>query len=160
MVPWSDWRLLHPDGVQRHNGEWRVTPLDDPESNLRDLKEAPALTTECEWRTPGCKTCQDVRHHKGWHSAEREFSLQRYLTRCGRLRRRKDFWTLVQTMHAETTRRSDAKIMQRRWYRNPPLVLVSNIEDSPSCRRRGRESTEACTIARRTTSSQTSVSDA
>ena len=106
-----------------------MTPLDDPESNLRDLKEAPALTTECEWRTPGCKTCQDVRHHKGWHSAEREFSLQRYLTRCGRLRRRKDSWTLVQMMHAETMRRSDAKIIQRRWYRNPPLVLVSNIED-------------------------------
>ena len=21
-----------------------------------------------DWRTPGCKTCQDVRHHKGWHS--------------------------------------------------------------------------------------------
>ena len=26
---------LHPDGVQRHRGEWRVSPLDDPESNLR-----------------------------------------------------------------------------------------------------------------------------
>ena len=26
---------LHPDGVQRHHGEWRVSPLDDPESNLR-----------------------------------------------------------------------------------------------------------------------------
>ena len=26
---------------------------------------------ECDWRTPGCKTCQDVRYHKGWHSAER-----------------------------------------------------------------------------------------
>ena len=25
---------LHPDGVQRHHGEWRVSPLDDPESNL------------------------------------------------------------------------------------------------------------------------------
>ena len=24
---------LHPDGVQRHHGEWRVSPLDDPESN-------------------------------------------------------------------------------------------------------------------------------
>ena len=22
---------LHPDGVQRHHGEWRVSPLDDPE---------------------------------------------------------------------------------------------------------------------------------
>ena len=26
---------LHPDGVQRHHGEWRVSPLDDLESNLR-----------------------------------------------------------------------------------------------------------------------------
>ena len=26
---------LHPDGVQRHHGVWRVSPLDDPESNLR-----------------------------------------------------------------------------------------------------------------------------
>ena len=61
---------LHPDGVQRHHGEWRVSPLDDPESNLRELKSAPALMTECDWRTLGCKTCQDVRCHKGWHSAE------------------------------------------------------------------------------------------
>ena len=61
---------LHPDGVQRHHGEWRVSPLDDPESNLRELKAALALMTECDWRTPGCKTCQDVRYHKGWHSAE------------------------------------------------------------------------------------------
>ena len=61
---------MHPDGVQRHHGEWRVSPLDDPESNLRVLKSALALMTECDWRTPGCKTCQDVRSHKGWHSAE------------------------------------------------------------------------------------------
>ena len=25
--------------------------------------------TECDWRTPGGKSCQDVRYHKGWHSA-------------------------------------------------------------------------------------------
>ena len=61
---------LHPDGVQRHHGEWRVSPLDDPESNLRELKSALELMTECDWRTPGCKTCQDVRYHKDWHSAE------------------------------------------------------------------------------------------
>ena len=61
---------LHRDGVQRHHGEWRVSPLDDPESNLRDLKEALALMTECDGRTSGCKTCQDVRYHKGWQSAE------------------------------------------------------------------------------------------
>ena len=61
---------LHPDGVQRHHGEWRVSPMDDPESNLRELKSALALMTEVDWRTPGCKTCQDVRYHKGWHSVE------------------------------------------------------------------------------------------
>ena len=57
---------LHPDGMQRHHGD----PLDDPESNLRELKSALALMTEVDWRTPGCKTCQDVRYHKGWHCAE------------------------------------------------------------------------------------------
>ena len=58
---------LHPDGVQRHHGERRVSPLDDPESNLRELKSALALMTEVDRRTPGCKTCQHVRYHKGWH---------------------------------------------------------------------------------------------
>ena len=61
---------LHPDGVQRHHGEWRVSPLDNPESNLRELKNALALITDVDWRTPGCRTCQDIRYHKGWHSAE------------------------------------------------------------------------------------------
>ena len=61
---------LHPDGVQRHHGEWGVSPMDDHESNLRELKSALALMTEVDWRTPGCKTCQDLRYHKGWHSAE------------------------------------------------------------------------------------------
>ena len=55
---------LHPDGVQRHHCEWRVSPLDDPESNLRELKEALALVMECDWRTPwlqnvsGCAVSQ------------------------------------------------------------------------------------------------------
>ena len=61
---------LHPDGVQRHHGEWRVSPLDDRESNLREMKSALALMSEVDWRTPGCKTCQDVQYHKGWPSAE------------------------------------------------------------------------------------------
>ena len=60
---------LHPDGVQRHHGEWRVSPSDDP-SNLRELKSAPALMTQVDRRTPGCKTWQDIRYQKGWHSAE------------------------------------------------------------------------------------------
>ena len=50
---------LHPGGVQRYHGEWRVSPLNDPESNLRELQKAPALMTEVDWRTLGCKTCQD-----------------------------------------------------------------------------------------------------
>ena len=58
---------LHPDG---DHGEWRVSPLDDLESNLRKLKSALALMTEVDWRTLGCKTCQDVRYHKGWHFVE------------------------------------------------------------------------------------------
>ena len=63
---------LDPDGVQRHHGDCRVSPLDDRESNTRELKSAPALMTECDWRTPGGKTCQDVRYHKGWHSTTLE----------------------------------------------------------------------------------------
>ena len=59
---------VHPDGVQRHHGEWRVSPLDDPELNLRELKSVLALMTEVDWRTFGSKTCQDVRYHKGRHS--------------------------------------------------------------------------------------------
>ena len=89
---------LHPGGVQRHHGEWRVIPLDDLESNLRELKSSLALMTDVDWRTPGCKTCQDVRYHRGWHSVEcreREFFLRRYQTRCGLSRQRNDFWTLV-----------------------------------------------------------------
>ena len=37
---------LHSYGVQRHHGEWRASPLDDLEKNLRDLKSAVALMTE------------------------------------------------------------------------------------------------------------------
>ena len=79
LVRHSEWILnhcsddviaLHPDGVQRHHGERRVSPLDDLESNLRELKSALTLMTECDWQTLGCKTCQDVRYHEGWHPAE------------------------------------------------------------------------------------------
>ena len=58
---------LYPDGMQRHHGEWRVSPLDDLESNLRELKSALALD--------GCRLAntwvQDVSVcaiHKGSHS--------------------------------------------------------------------------------------------
>ena len=46
----------------------RVSPVDDLESNLRELESALALMTECDWRTLGCKRCQDVRYHRGWLS--------------------------------------------------------------------------------------------
>ena len=89
---------MHPGGVQRHHGEWRLSPLDDPESNLRELQSALALMAECDWRTLGCKTCQDVRYHKvgTLRNAENKFFLQRYHTRCSLSRERNDFWTLVQ----------------------------------------------------------------
>ena len=61
---------LHPDVVQRHHGEWRVSPLVDPESTLRELKNALALMTEVDWRTFGCNTFQDIRYHRSWHSAK------------------------------------------------------------------------------------------
>ena len=48
---------------------WRIA-CESVEVNLRELKDALALTTECDWRTPGCKTCQDTRYHKGLHSEE------------------------------------------------------------------------------------------
>ena len=79
---------LHPDGVQRHLGEWCASPLDDPESKLREFKSALALMTEVDWRTPGCKTCQDVRYHKGWHSL---------------------FWIWCEKLNLEAIRRADAE---------------------------------------------------
>ena len=61
---------LHPDRVQRHHGEWRVSPLDDPESNLRKLKIALPLITECS--TPRllayCKMPDEsVSCDRAWH---------------------------------------------------------------------------------------------
>ena len=35
---------LHPDGTQRHHGEWRERPLDDPEAKIWELQLA--LTQE------------------------------------------------------------------------------------------------------------------
>ena len=64
---------LHPDGVQRQNGQWRVSPLKDPEVNMREFKDALALMTECDWSTLGCKTCLDTWYHKGL-SVVKEFS--------------------------------------------------------------------------------------
>ena len=31
---------LHPDGTQRHHGEWRESPLDDPEAKIWELQLA------------------------------------------------------------------------------------------------------------------------
>ena len=111
---------LHPDGVQRHHGEWRVSPLDDPELNLRELKSALALLTEVDWRTPGCKTCQDVPYHKGWYSVEcRERVLPTtVLDTMWPVRQRNDFWTQVQMTHVMTMSQSDTKVLTTlyRWH--------------------------------------------
>ena len=62
---------LNPDGVQQgHHGECRVSPLDDPESNLHKFKTALAQMTECDWRIPGSKTC---------HTAQ----MSQWLALCG-----------------------------------------------------------------------------
>ena len=61
---------LRHDGVQRQDDEWRLRPLDDPESNLRKLKSALALMRECVRKTFGCKTCQSVQCHTFWHTAK------------------------------------------------------------------------------------------
>ena len=76
---------LHPDGVQRHPGEWCVSPLDDPESNLRELKSDLALMTEVDWRTLDARRvrmCDNTNVGTLWNAGN-EFFLQRYLTRCG-----------------------------------------------------------------------------
>ena len=103
---------LHPDGVQRHHGEWRVSPLDDPESNLRELKSALSLMTEVDWRTPGCKTCQDIRYHKGWHSVEcRERLLPPTVPDTMWPVASNDSWTLVQMTHVMITSQNDTKTL-------------------------------------------------
>ena len=104
---------LHPDVVQRHHGEWRVSPLDDLESNLREIKEALARMTECDWRTPGCKACQDVQHRKGWHSAvcRERVLLATVPDAMWPVATTKRLLGTVPTMHVVTMRRSDAKMM-------------------------------------------------
>ena len=91
-----------------------VSPMDDLESNLRDLKSALAVMTEVDWRTPGCKTCQGVRYHKGRHSAEcRERVLSATVLDT--------MWSVVMT-----TSQIDTKALTTlcRWHRSPFLDLV------------------------------------
>ena len=70
LVAQMGWLLCIQTECRVIMGEWRVSPLNDPESNLRELKSGLALMTEVDSRTLGCKTCQGVRYHKGWHSSE------------------------------------------------------------------------------------------
>ena len=116
---------LRQDGVQRHHGEWCVSQLDDPEPNLRELKSALALMTEVDWRTLGVRTF-GIAKVGTLRNAENEFFHRRYLTRCGLLRQRNDFWTLVQMTHVMITSQSDTKTLTTlcRWHRNPLLHLV------------------------------------
>ena len=120
LIPGSDEVIaLHPDRVQRHHGEWRVS---------RELKNALALMTEVDWRTPGCKTCQDIRNHKGWHCVEcRERVLPPTVPdTMWPVASTKDFWTLVQMTHVMITSQNDTKTVTIlcRWHRNPLLDLV------------------------------------
>ena len=59
IVSWS---------VQRHLGEWRVSPCDDPESNWRELKEALAQMTNAIGGHMGAKLVRTC-GIKGWHAA-------------------------------------------------------------------------------------------
>ena len=112
---------LHSDGVQRHHSEWRVRPLDDLEWNLPELKSALALMTECDWRTPFCKTVR--RYQKGWHSAEcRERDLPATVPDT--------MWPVATTKRLLDTgddhesKRQKNSVVSCRWHRGLPLDLV------------------------------------
>ena len=86
---------LHSYGVQRHHGEWRVSPLDD-------LEIEPARLEKCSCADDGMRlaiTNLVARRDRmcgitkvgTLRNAENEFSLKRYLTRGGLLRQRNDF---------------------------------------------------------------------
>ena len=70
---------LHPDGVQRHHGVWRVSSLDDPESNLRELKKCSSAHDQGARRV----RIFDITKAGTLLNAENEFFLRRYQTRCG-----------------------------------------------------------------------------
>ena len=150
--------------VQRHHGEWRVSPLEDPESNLRELKSAPALMTEVGWRTPGCKTCQDVGYHKGWHSAEyRERVLPPTVPNT--------MWPVATTKRLLDTGADDARDdneSKRHKSSDDPVPMAqepssgsgvkrSNLEAIRRADAGGRESFETCQNAGGTASSETSI---
>ena len=123
------WKLLHPmivvspDGVQRHHDEKRVSPLDDPESNLRELKS----TRKSIGEHLGARRVRIFVTKVGTlQTAENEFFFLRYRKRCGLSRQRNDFWTLVQMTHVMITCQNDTKTLTTlcRWHSNPLLDLV------------------------------------
>ena len=154
---------LHPNKVQHLHSEWRASPLDDPESNLRELQNALALLTECDWRTPGCKTCQDVRYHKGWHSVEcRERVLPPTVPDT--------MWPVASTKQLLDTGADDSRgdHESKRHKSSDHTVPMAQEPSSGSgvkrsnleaiCRaRRGRESSETCQSAGGTPSSETRI---
>ena len=97
---------LHPDGVKRAHGEWRVSRLGGPESNLGKLKSALSLMTRVDWQQLGARHVRmcgitkigTLRH------AENEFLLQQYMTRCDLFAMTKRLLTLVQMTHVMTMR--------------------------------------------------------
>ena len=111
---------LRPYGVQRHHGEWLVSPLDDSESDLREKTTALAQMAKCNWRTPVCKTCQESSTSQGlaFCGVVPESFLQQCPTRCALWRQQRDFWTLVLTMRVWTMNRNVRKVLEHLHSRN------------------------------------------
>ena len=88
--------------------------MDDPESDLRELKSALALMTGmrlANTRLQDVSGCAISPKLALCGMQRTSFYQQRYLTRCGLLRQRSDFWTLVQMTHVMATSPSDTKVL-------------------------------------------------
>ena len=56
---------LSPYGVQRHHGEWRLSPLDDSESDLREMKTALAQMAKCDWENSCLQNVSECARSQG-----------------------------------------------------------------------------------------------
>ena len=97
------------------------------------------------------RPCQDVRYHKGWHSAEcreraRPATVLDTMWPVGMTKR----LLLVLAMHVETTRRSDAKMMQRTKLQEPSSgsSVKCSAADIEAIRRADAEAEKALKRAR------------
>ena len=113
---------LHPDGVQRHHGEWRVSVKPARVERCSSAHDGRRLAKTCARRV----RMFDITKVGTLRNAQNEFFLRRYQTRCGLSRQRNDFWTLVLMTHVMITSQSDTKTLTIlcRWHRNPLLDLV------------------------------------